>query len=208
MELIPEKTVERLSLYRRLLLAELATGTTNIFSHQLAQISNTTAAQVRRDIMSIGYTGSSKKGYSIEELIKYIGKTLDADFVQHIAVIGAGNLGKAIIKYFSGKRDKLSISGVFDKDPEKIGKTISGIHCYDIALLDEIIKKENITIAVLTTSADSAPQICDLLVKSGIKAILNFTPVPLKVPDDVYLELMDITITLEKVGYFAKNYAN
>ncbi len=205
MQLIPEKTVERLSLYRRLLISHLNRGETSIFSHELAVLANCTPAQVRRDIMNIGYSGSPRKGYHIKELINCIGKILDPDMVQNIALIGAGNLGKAILSYFKGKRPKLSIVAAFDKDPAKTGRVISGVRCFHIKEIPDIIKEKNITMGIITATGESAPEVAEILIDSGIKAILNFTPTPLRVPPNVFLEEMDITVSLEKVAYFAKN---
>ncbi len=201
---LPDKTVERLSQYRRTLLIANTTGKHHIFSHELAALLHITSVQVRRDIMLIGYSGTLRQGYDVKELIEIIGKIIDSKEGQKVAVIGIGNLGRAIIGYFSGKRTKLSVVAGFDINPEKIDRVYAGVWCYHFDKLTEIIKKENITIAVLTVPAADAAYVADLLVMAGIKGILNFTPKPINVPSNVYLEEYDIITSLEKLAYFVK----
>ena len=124
---IPEKTIERLSEYRRTLLASHKQGITHIFSHVLAGIHGITAVQVRRDLMLIGFSSDTKKGYDVQVLIEYISKILDSPSQMNIAVLGMGHLGQAITKYFNGKGLKLKITAAFDVDPEKVGKSIKGV---------------------------------------------------------------------------------
>jgi redox-sensing transcriptional repressor len=201
---LPEKTIERLSQYRRTLLNCLAKGETHIFSHELASLLNITAVQVRRDIMFLGYTSIQRKGYNIEEMITVIGNLLDSKEVTNVAVVGIGHLGTAISTYFRGKRAKLDIVAAFDIDPEKIGKIISGVKCYSIHDIKDVIKNLNISVAILTVPPEHASEAVEKLVTTGIKGILNFTTVVLNVPPNVYLEDYDMVTSLEKVAYFAK----
>lgn len=201
---LPDKTVERLSQYRRTLLIANATGKHHIFSHELAALLHITSVQVRRDIMLIGYSGTLRQGYDVKELIDIIGKIIDSKDGQKVAVIGIGNLGRAIIGYFSGKRTKLTVVAGFDINPDKVERAYAGVWCYHFDKLTEIIKKENITIAVLTVPASEAANVAELLVLAGIKGILNFTPKPINVPSNVHLEEYDIITSLEKLAYFVK----
>lgn len=201
---LPGKTVERLSQYRRILLNILNEGKKNVYSHELAKMMNSTPVQVRRDFMLIGYSGSQSKGYEIKDLIVLISKIIDSPRGQKVAIVGMGNLGRAITAYFNGKRDKLTIVAAFDIDLEKAGRIISGVPCYHISKLQEIIGHENISIGVLTVAPDAAIPTAQLLVESGIKGILNITSVPLSVPDSVFLEEYDIITSLEKVAFFSK----
>lgn len=201
---LPDKTVERLSQYRRTLLLAVSAGKHHIFSHELAAMLHITPVQVRRDIMLIGYSGTLRQGYDVKELIDIIGKIIDTREGQRVAVIGIGNLGRAIIGYFSGKRTKLSVVAAFDLNPDKIDRVYAGVWCYHFDRMSEIIKNENISIAVLTVPASEAAAVADLLVMAGIKGILNFTPKPINVPSNVYLEEYDIITSLEKLAYFVK----
>ena len=124
---IPEKTIERLSEYRRTLLSCHEQGITHIFSHVLAGIHGITAVQVRRDLMLIGFSSDTKKGYDVEVLIDFISGILDNRSVVNIGVIGMGHLGQALTKYFNGRRSKLRIIAAFDVDPQKAGHEIDHI---------------------------------------------------------------------------------
>ncbi len=201
---LPEKTVERLSEYRRILLDCLTNGNTHIFSHDLAALNHITAVQVRRDMMLMGFTSMQRKGYDIRELIDAIGKLIDTTDGLNVAVIGAGNLGRAITGYFRGKRSKLNIVATFDIDSDKIGRVIAGVKCYSMESLNKTIEELQISIAVLTVPTEHARKIADQLSSTGIRGILNFTTVPLNMPPHVFLEEYDMITSLEKVAYFVK----
>ncbi len=205
---LPERTVERLSEYRRSLLQCLEEGKTHIFSHELAGLHHNTAVQVRRDIMFIGYTSMQRKGYDVRELIDVIGDILDSGKGLNVAVIGIGNLGRAVTTYFVGKRSKLNIIATFDVDTTKIDRVISGVKCYPINRMKEIVEANNISIAIVTVPADSAAEVTAQLVEAGIMGLMNFTTVPLNVPDEVYLDEYDMITSLEKVAYFVKSPRN
>jgi len=204
MNTLPDKTVERLCKYRRVLYNTLAENKQHIFSHELANLLHITPVQVRRDIMLIGYSGTLRKGYDIKDLIHLIGEILDTTTGQKAAIIGLGNLGSSILSYFNGKRAKLSIEAAFDVDPNKIDRVFAGVKCYHINQLPQIIKDENIKLAILTVPANQCINIADTLIMAGIKGIMNFTPKSLNVPDNIYLEEYDMITSLEKIAYFIK----
>jgi len=201
---LPHKTIERLSQYRRALLLCLNDGKSHIFSHEIAKIQHITPVQVRRDLMLIGYSGTLRKGYNIEQLIELIGQIIDSQDGIKVAIVGMGNLGRALIKYFSGKRHKLSIVAGFDNNPDKIGTTMSGIPCYSIDEMDRIIRENDIRIGIITVPGSQTAETASMLVKAGIKGILNYTPIPVNVPDNVYLEEYDMITSLEKVAFYVK----
>jgi len=202
---LPQKSVERLSQYRRILYSNLEKGKEYIYSHELASQLHLTPVQVRRDIMLIGYSGTQRKGYVIEDLIQRIGEILDGEKKINTAVIGMGNLGKAITSYFNGKRTKLDIAAAFDVDEQKINRVISNVRCYHINQISEKIKDLDISIAIMTLSPEHAQQVADLLVVNDIKGILNFTSVPLSIPDHIYVEDYDMVTSMEKVAYFVNH---
>ena len=201
---LPGKTVERLSKYRRVLFDRLGEGKANIYSHELAEMMNLTSVQVRRDLMLIGYSGSQSTGYAIEELIEVIGNIMDSDEGERIAIIGMGDLGRSITNYFKGKREKLKIVASFDNNQKKIGRKIAGVPCYDENEMAEIIKKEKISIAVITVPSEATKSVAKILLQTGIKGIFNYTAEPLTVPEGVYLEEYDIITSLEKLAFFVK----
>lgn len=204
MNKLPGKTVERLSEYRRTLLGCLAEGKSYIYSHDLAGLLHITAVQVRRDLMLIGYSSVLRKGYDIKELIGTIGRIIDSEDGLNVAIVGIGNLGRAVTTYFRGKRSKLNMIAAFDNDPQKINKVISGVRCYHINEMEKTIRALDIQIAILSVPAGFAKEICQELVSFGIKGILNFTTVALNVPTEVYLEEYDMITSIEKVAYFVK----
>jgi redox-sensing transcriptional repressor len=201
---LPGKTVERLSEYRRTLLGVLNEKRNFIFSHDLAARLHITAVQVRRDLMLIGYSSVQRKGYDVRELIDTIGKIIDSERSLNVAIIGIGNLGRAVAGYFKGKRSKLNIVASFDNDPQKINKVISGVKCYPYEDMQRIVNELDIKIAILTVPPDYAKEIAEESVRFGIKGILNFTTIPLNVPSGTYLEEYDMITSIEKVAYFVK----
>lgn len=203
MKLLPERTVERLSQYRRVLQRVLNTGTQSIYSHELAQLLHITPVQVRRDIMLMGHSGTLRRGYNIENLIELIGEIIDCSGKQKVAIIGVGNLGEALLNYLSSNNTKLVLSAVFDNDEEKIGKSFGGVVCYNIKSLKKIITRENITIGILTVPPNMAKEIANNMKDAGIFGIINYTPVSIDVKG-VFIEQYDVITSLEKVAYFAK----
>lgn len=205
MKILPEKTVERLSKYRRALNNALFVGKSRIYSHELAGLLNITAVQVRRDIMFIGYTSAQRKGYDIKDLIAVISKIIDTQEPLNVAVVGYGNLGKAITTYFVGNRPKLNLVAAFDIDPKKVGSVVNNIKCYSIERLREIVSKNDISVAILTVPIPAAKEMAKVLIQTGIKGILNLTTVNLNVPEEIVLEEYDMVTSLEKVAYFVKH---
>jgi redox-sensing transcriptional repressor len=202
MQRIPERTVERLSQYRRSLLNLVNQGKTHIYSHELAQLHSVTAVQVRRDLMFIGYSGAQRKGYEVKELVRYIGTVLDPRDGFNLCIVGMGNLGRAVTAYFSGKRPKLNLVATFDNDPAKADRMIAGIYCHSMKNLREVILSKSISIAIITVPMDHATEVAQELVLAGIKGILNLTTVPLVLPPHIHLEDYDMITSLEKVAYF------
>lgn len=201
---IPEKTIERLSEYRRTLLASHKQGITHIFSHVLAGIHGITAVQVRRDLMLIGFSSDTKKGYDVKVLIDFISNILDSPSAMNIAVLGMGHLGQAITKYFNGKGLKLRITAAFDIDPEKVGRTIDEIPCYHMNDFETIVEEKEISLVIVSSPTKVAPTLVLPIINAGIKGVLNFTSTPLNFPQGIVVENYDITTLLEKVAYFVK----
>lgn len=199
-----EKTIGRLSLYRRLLNNLLAEGESHVFSHQLARMARGTAAQVRRDMMAVGYSGSPTRGYDIKELIKSIGHFLDSPRGMNVGLIGVGNLGRAILAYFSGRRPKLSIVAAFDNDPGKVNRKIHGCPCYPVTELTRIVQENDIRIGIITVPAEEAQRVADELSAAGVRGLLNFAPVRIVAHRPIYVEDIDVTTAMEKVAYFAR----
>lgn len=204
----PHKTIERLSMYRRLLNAAKAGGQSSVYSHNLAEMSGSTAAQVRRDLMEVGCHGNPKTGYAIDDLIEQIGLFLDHPAGEPIALIGVGNLGRALLHFFAAHHPKLKIVAAFDDDPFKTGRVIHGCHCYDMGEVQNIIKAKHINVALLTVPADAAQGVAEKLVDAGVSGLLNFAPQRLRLPNHITVEDMDMTTALEKTAFLARQNGN
>lgn len=200
---IPQNTVNRLILYRKLLRLESKDNSNNIFSHRLATLAGVTAAQVRRDLMLIGYSGSPVRGYKINELAASIDSFLDTPACNNVAIIGVGKLGRAIMDYCYGIHSKIQIVAAFDIDPLKVDRVIHGVYCHHIKDLEKYIKENSIKVAIITVTADEAQKVADMLIYIGITGILNYTPKRLSVPETVYVQNQDMMMSLEKVAFFA-----
>jgi redox-sensing transcriptional repressor len=198
------KTIERLSIYRRILQNEMDLGKKFLFSHELASLAHRKPALIRRDLMCLKQIANTQKGYNIAEMINDIGAVLDSQKTQNMAIVGAGNMGRALLNFFQGRGFKLSIQSAFDIDKEKTDRVIAGVRCYHIGNMPEIIKQKNITIGIITVPEQEAQRAADCLVNAGIKAIVNIAPIPVKTPPDVFVEYVDITTSFEKTAYFAK----
>ncbi|KZD20021.1 MAG: hypothetical protein AO396_07390 [Candidatus Fermentibacter daniensis] len=124
-----------------------------------------------------------------------------------MALVGVGNLGRAILTYFSGRRRNLRITASFDVDPLKTGRVINGCRCYSMSELGDVLERGRIKTAILAVPAGKAQETTDALVAAGVRGILNYAPVPLRVPDGVFLEERDMTMSLETVAFFARKTA-
>jgi redox-sensing transcriptional repressor len=199
---IPVNTLGRLSLYRRLLLEQISAGAVQIYSHQLASLAVSTPAQVRRDLMTIGFAGSPRKGYVIRDLVATINAVLARSVETAVALVGVGNLGRAILAYYAN-RQPVRFAAAFDRDPQKAGRILHGCRCYPADQMPEIIAREQIHVGVIAVPASEAQAVADQLVLAGVKGILNFAPVRLRVPAGMYVEYVDLMMALDKVAYYA-----
>jgi len=198
---LPANTVERLSLYRRVLLNFPVQEKPYIHSHQLAHLLKINPAHVRRDLMLIGFSGDIHKGYDIQSLIESIGRAIDCVHVQNVAFVGIGDLGRAVADYFNHQDTKLRVAATF-RINEEPAVHFQDVKCYNISRMKSIMHKEHIELCVLAVPASFADDISKVVIDSGVKGILNFTSVHLKVPESIYIEHYDMISKLEKLAYF------
>lgn len=204
MSSIPERTIERLCAYRRILFSWRLQGKRRFHSRELAEEAGITSAQVRRDMMSLKAIGTPKNGYFTDNIIEELGLIIEGESGQKVVLVGAGNLGSAIVTYLDGMRPDLRIVAVFDNDPGKVGRSMDSVPCLPLAEMSRLIKEEGVLIGVVTVPSGVAQEMANLLVQAGIKALVNFTPAKLKVPAEIFVEDVDIVIALEKSAYFAR----
>jgi len=200
---IPGRCVERLSIYRRALLQDRRLCGPSVFSHELAFACRLTAAQVRRDLMAIGYSGSPTTGYEIKRLLNSIGNLLDPPDVHEVAIMGMGHLGRSIAAYLANRTSKIRLSAAFDTNSEKIGAVFNGVPCYSIEKLADVVAAKHIVLGIVTVPAEHAQAAAEALVRVGIRGILNFAPACLHIPEKIHVENIDMTVALEKVAFFA-----
>ncbi len=202
--IVSERVIQRLVLYRKILQNLLTDGVTKIYSHALGDFVDSTPAQVRRDIMNIGYKGTPVHGYDISLLISSISDFVDPTQTRNVCIIGLGNLGKAILDYCHARNSKINIIDAFDKDPSKTNIEINGCKSYHINELETKIEDDRIELAILSVPISEAQAIAERLIRAGIKGILNYSPIELRLPEYIYVENRDMMLALEKVAYFAK----
>ncbi|MBN2722921.1 MAG: redox-sensing transcriptional repressor Rex [Deltaproteobacteria bacterium] len=198
-----DKVIGRLSHYRLLLSKLESQGKTFVFSRELAIMADGTSAQVRRDLMVTGYEGNPKQGYNVSDLLDELNKFFNFSRGVNAVLIGTGSLGRALLSYFMPKKSRYNIMAAFDSELSKTGRIIAGTRCCHINELEFELKSLGSVVAILTLPAEAAQTMATRLTNCGIKGILNFAPVRLRVPDDVYVENIDVTMSLEKVAFFA-----
>jgi len=197
---IPSSSIHRISLYYRALLSLKSAGV--ISSKELADLTECSAAQIRRDLAYFGQFGRPGAGYGIEKLKEELKKILGIDRNWAVALVGIGNLGSALLAYKGFKKQGFNIRYAFDNNSKKIGKSKQGIKIIDIKKLKATIKPGTINMAIIAVPQASAQEVTDTLVSSGVNAILNFAPVMLKVPKKIKLLNIDLSMELETLTYF------
>ena len=201
MRKIADSTVRRLSLYLRFLEEFEGRGVATVSSDALAQRGGTTSAQVRKDLSFFGSFGKRGLGYDVHELATTMRQILGLGRRYRVALVGAGKIGSALAQYRGFKQRGFDIVSIFDADPAKVGKKWNDLPVQDIGALPGSLKKEPVDIAVLVTPAESAQGVTDVMVHAGIKAILNFAPIQLNVPEDVSVKNVNLALELETLSY-------
>lgn len=205
MRKIAESTVRRLSLYLRFLEDFEAQGMETVSSEALAGRGGTTSAQVRKDLSFFGSFGKRGLGYSVAELVQKLRGILGLGRTYRVAMIGAGKIGSALSQYRGFRQRGFEIVSIFDTDPAKIGKSWSGLLVQDLKDLEAELRRSPVDIAVIVTPSEAAQAATDRVVALGVKAILNFAPVQLTVPDDVVVKTVNLALELETLSYALTN---
>lgn len=200
------ETISRLSLYLRNFKRLQDADTQTISSDKIAQFLNVTPEQFRKDLSFFGGFGKRGVGYNVERLVGELENILGVDKKWHIAIIGIGSLGSALLGFGGFTKFNIKITHAFDMSKKKIGKRKNGIKIDDVKQLKVVIKKHKIRIAIISTPASAAQKTADKLVSSGIYGILNFAPVTLKIPEHVSVSNVDMACELERLIFFAKKH--
>jgi redox-sensing transcriptional repressor len=202
-EQVSELTTNRLSVYLRCLNVLDASGVRTISSQALAEQFHLNAAQIRKDLAYFGEFGVRGVGYYVKELRRHLRQILGIDRGVSVAIMGAGNLGLALADYPGFRDEGFEIVAMFDMSRDKIGhRSRAGVPIHDIRDLKKIVRRERIRIAVIAVPAASAQSVVNTVAAAGIKAILNFSPGTIRVPEGVKLKSMDLTVSLESLSFF------
>jgi redox-sensing transcriptional repressor len=202
---IAESTVRRLSLYLRFLEEFEARGLATISSEELAARGGTTSAQVRKDLSFFGSFGKRGLGYSVPELASRLRRILGLERQWRVIIIGAGKIGAALAQYHGFLQRGFHITAVYDNDPAKIGKQVDGFLIRSVHTLPEDNRRNPADIAVITVPAHAAQEVADLVVRAGIKAIMNFAPQQLQLPDHIALKTVNMAMELEGLSFTLTN---
>ncbi|MGE0534856.1 MAG: redox-sensing transcriptional repressor Rex [Pirellulales bacterium] len=202
---VPKAVVNRLSLYLRELEHLLRGGQQTISSNRLGRVLGFTDAQVRKDLAYFGHFGHPGIGYRCDELVAAIRRILGTDQPWTVAIVGVGNLGRALLGYKGFSERGFRIVAALDTDPAKIGNKIDGVEVYHVDRLGELARAHRLRLGVIAVPAAAAQQAADQLVAHGIEGILNFAPVTLSLPDHVQRVGVDLAIELEQLTFAVAN---
>jgi redox-sensing transcriptional repressor len=205
---VPKAVVNRLSLYLRELEHLVRDGHATTSSTQLGRLLGFTDAQVRKDLAYFGHFGYPGIGYRCEELIAAIRRILGTDQQWNVALIGAGNLGRALLGYKGFEQRGFHFVAAFDADPGKVGTRIEGIEVYHWDRLPEMAQQNRIRLALLAVPAVAAQSVADRLAEVGIDGILNFAPVTISLPAGMSQIGVDLAIELEQLAFSVLNRTN
>jgi len=199
--MISQKVLERFLLYRLCLLKFQGLGFVKIFSYNLGKEANVQAEQVRKDFSLAGIKGNRRGGYEINHLLESINGLFKLNGDRLVILVGIGNIGQALINYMGFRENRIKIIAGFDLDPSKYARK-NVVPVYPPDKIHEIVQQYSIKTAIMAVSEAAGQEICDKLVSAGIRAILNFSPVVLHVPDNVIVNYVNLRNELESLFYF------
>jgi redox-sensing transcriptional repressor len=199
---IPDIIIGRLPIYLRALQRMAEKGMQTTSSQELGERVGISAAQIRKDISQFGEFGKQGTGYQIPFLIDKLREIMKIDRIWDVAVVGAGDVGHALARYPGFVNRGFRITMVFDNDPSKVGKQIGGFVVEDLENMVDRIKETGVQVAMLSVPAAAAREVTEMLVKAGVKAILNYAPISLSVPEDVRVQHIDPATHLQRMTYY------
>lgn len=201
---ISRAVIRRLPRYYRYLGELMENNIVRISSKELSDRMNVTASQIRQDFNNFGGFGQQGYGYNVEFLYTEIGKVLGLERIHNVIIIGAGNVGHAIANYPDFKKRGFVFTAIFDANPELHGKKVGECEVQSMDMLDEYVKNNNVEIAALTIPKSAAPEVAYRLATLGVKAMWNFAPTDLNLPDDVLVENVHLAESLMRLSYRIK----
>jgi redox-sensing transcriptional repressor len=202
---IPDIVIGRLPLYLRALTRLQQEGRDVTSSHELGRRLGISSAQIRKDLSHFGGFGKQGTGYQIEFLVDKLRQVLQVNQQWAVAVVGAGNLGSAISHYDGFTERGFRISWLFDADPGKVGNQIGKFKVLPITDMEQVIKENNCQIAMLAVPAEYAQDVADKLVQAGVRAILNYAPISINVPENVMVQYIDPVVHMQHMTYYLRD---
>jgi redox-sensing transcriptional repressor len=199
---IPDIVIRRLPIYARCLAQLARDGNTVISSSELGERIGVTAAQIRRDLSYFGEFGKQGKGYDVQYLLEQIKEILALNKDWKVALVGLGNLGLAIVHHNGFRERGFKIVALFDRDPEKVGIEIESVTVRSMEALREVMDREGIEVVIVAVPAKGAQEVVDQLVEAGAKAILNYAPTVVQVPEGVWVRDVDPIAALQSMTYY------
>lgn len=199
---IPEVVVARLPVYIQKLNQLVREGREIVSSQEMAEHLGFSSAQIRKDLSFFGGFGKQGTGYNVINLLESLRSILNLNQIWEIVLVGVGHLGQALLSYQGFSRNGFEIVMAFDNDPKIIGKTFAGIKVTDVNEIQNHICPRHVPIAILTVPAANAQEMADQLIGCGVKAILNYAPVTLKVPEGVRLANIDPVLSLQTITFY------
>ena len=200
-------TVERLSLYRRALEELGHDDVEYVHSHDLAALVGVTPAQLRRDLASFGNFGNIARGYDVRLTTRRISEIVGTDQIQNIAVLGVGNLGRALLSYGGFEERGFHIAAAFDSDPDKVGRVFAGRRCHGLDELETVVPALELRILILASRPDGLQAVMDRAAAAGVRGFLNFVPSLTAPPRGCFVEQIDISAKLEKLSFLGRREA-
>ena len=195
------KCIIRLSRYKNALKRLKAMGFVKVFSANLADAAGATATQVRKDFSLFGITGNRRGGYNVDKLIEQLRGVLGKNEIQKVVLVGVGHIGKALVNYNGFEAGGITVVAAFDNDPAKYYDG-PGVPVYPYENFQDFIAKNEVRIGILAVPDYAAQKVAELMVSSGIKGILNFAPIQLRVSSDVIINNINLEVELENLIYF------
>lgn len=194
--------IRRLPKYHRHLGDLMNRGVTRISSKELSKLTGFTASQIRQDLNNFGGFGQQGYGYNVEDLFRQVGNILGLNKKYNTVITGAGNLGQAIANYTGFGEAGFKVISLFDKNPRLIGMKIRDVEIRDVADMKDFIEENDVEIGVITTPKENAQEVADIYTASGIKAIWNFAPTDIDVPEHIIVENVHLCESLFILSYF------
>ncbi|WP_033628338.1 redox-sensing transcriptional repressor Rex [Enterococcus faecalis] len=204
---MPKATAKRLPVYLRYLKMLGDSGVKRIKSREFSEMIQIPSATIWRDFSHVGELGRSGYGYDVPYLIEVFSNILNTQEEKRIALIGCGNLGKALLKNNFRRNENLNIVCAFDNDSALVGTTINGLLVHDMSELEAFVRQEGVTVAISTVPSHHAQKAIDKIVQAGVTAILNFAPDRVSVPANVSVQYIDLTTELQTLIYFNETFS-